>query len=386
MLKWLNMQPEKRKKICFVVTKGVWGGAQKYVYTLATSLPKEEYDVSVITGKGNALKEKLDGKGVRVYTLRNLERDISIVAEIKSFIELFKIIKKESPDVLHLNSPKAGGLGSVIGRILFIRKIIFTVHGWTFNEDRGVIEKALITFFSWITILLCHKTIVISSQEEEQALAMPFVNKERITLIRNGVEKINFKEKSVVRNDFLSLVRKSDASDILLFGTIAELHKNKGLEYAIEAVSKIKTSFVFFIIGDGEERNNLENMIKKYNLENRVFLLGFLDNANQYLKAFDIFILTSVKEGLPYTILEAGSAGLPVVASNVGGIPDIIENGISGILVTKSRAGEITRALEFLLQNPDKQKSYGENLKAKVEKDFSLDQMIEKTKKLYYNK
>ena len=160
-------------------------------------------------------------------------------------------------------------------------------------------------------------------------------------------------------------------------------HKNKGLEYAISAIAYIKKSFIFCIIGEGDERENLEKLIKKNKLQEKVFLLGFVDKANEYLKTFDIFTLTSLKEGLPYSILEAGLAELPVIASNVGGIPDIIENGVSGILTTKSRVGEITRAIEYLMDNPDKRELYGKNLKQKVEKDFSFEQMLERTTVLY---
>ena len=374
---------KSKKKVCLMVTKGVWGGAQKYVYTLATSLPKNQYDVVVITGEGNILKNKLEEKNIRTYEITNLKRDISIISEIKSFISIFKILRKEKPDVLHLNSPKAGGLGAVAGRLCWVPKIIQTIHGWTFNEDRKTGAKIVIWFFSYVTTLLCHKTIVIAPREEKQGRIMPFI-KSRIILIKNGVEPILFKEKDLSKKELLNLCgHQMSTESILWLGTISELHKNKGLEYAISAVSKISIPFVFFIIGEGEERKNLENLIKKHNLENKVFLVGFLDNANQYLKAFDIFTLTSIKEGLPYTILEAGLAGLPVVASSVGGIPDIIENNVNGMIVEKTKTEEITKAIQFMIDNPNERRLFGTKLQQKVEKEFSLKQMLDKTESVY---
>ena len=377
---------KSKKKVCLMVTKGVWGGAQKYVYTLAISLPKNQYDVFVVVGQGGILNSKLLGKNIRTYEISDLKRDISIVSEIKSFISLFKILRKEKPDVLHLNSPKAGGLGAVAGRLCLIPKIIQTIHGWTFNEDRKTSAKIIIWFFSYITTLLCHKTIVIAPREEKQGRIMPFI-KSKITLIKNGVEPILFKERNLARKELVTIcgnqMSTESSNNILWIGTISELHKNKGLEYTISAVSKINIPFVLFIIGEGEERKNLENLIEKHNLENKVFLVGFLDNANQYLKAFDIFTLTSIKEGLPYTILEAGLASLPVVASSVGGIPDIIENGVNGILVEKTKTEEITKAIQFMIDNPNKRRVFGVKLQQKVEKEFSLKQMLEKTIKCY---
>ncbi len=372
-----------KKKVCLMVTKGVWGGAQKYVYSIATNLPKNIYDVFVITGEGEILKNKLEKENIRVYEIKNLKRDISIIAEIKSFVSIFRILKKESPDILHLNSPKAGGLGSVAGRMLGIKNIILTAHGWTFNEDRGVFSKIIIMIISWLTVVLCHKTIVIADRELKQARRMPFINKNKITLIRNGVENFDFKEKTEAQKELFEHINKTPINNVLWLGTISELHKNKGLEYAIGAVSKIETPFVFFIIGEGEERRNLEKIIEKYNLENRVFLVGFLENAKEYLRAFDIFTLTSIKEGLPYTILEAGLAGLPIIASNVGGMPDIIDNGINGVLVDKTNVGQISKIIEFMIKNPDQRKSFGLKLQQKIEKEFSLKQMLSKTLHLY---
>ncbi|MCX6702063.1 MAG: glycosyltransferase [Candidatus Zambryskibacteria bacterium] len=373
-----------KKKICFVVTKGVWGGAQKYVYTLATSLPKNQYDVIVIVGEGGVLKNKLEGKNIKVYEIISLKRDISLFREFISSLTLLKIIWKEKPDILHLNSPKAGGFGSVAGRLCRVPKIIQTIHGWTFNEDRKIIAKIIIWFFSYITTLLCHKTIIIAKKEERQIRKMPFIQS-KIILIKNGLEPILFKEKDEAQNELLLHINKDRINNVLWLGTISELHKNKGLEYIISAVTKIEIPFVFFIIGEGEERNNLEKIIQQNNLENKVFLIGFLDDANKYLKAFDIFTLTSIKEGLPYTILESGLAGLPVIASSIGGIPDIIDNNINGILVEKTNTKEITKALEYMIDNPNERKLFGLKLQEKIEKEFSLKQMLEKTIKVYEN-
>lgn len=370
-------------KICYVITKGVWGGAQKYVYNLATSLPKDKYDVVVITGTGEVLPKKLEEKNIKVLRIESLRRDMGIVSEIKSFLKLLALVYREKPDVLHLNSPKAGGLGSVIGRILFIKKIIYTAHGWTFNEDRPLIQNTFILIFSWLTILLCHNVIVIAKREEEQAKNIPLVNPRKIIFIRNGIEEINFIEKEKARQELFSLSGTTFTSSTIVLGTISELTKNKGLEYTLDAVRKLKTPYKFFIIGNGEEKNKLENIIEKYELKDKVFIVSIPEKANLYLKAFDIFTLTSLKEGLPYVILEAGLAKVATIASGVGGIPEIIESGKSGILVTKARSGEITRAIEYLISKPEERKIFALNLNEKIEKDFSIEQMLEKTEKLY---
>lgn len=378
-----NKKPNAKTKICYVVTKGVWGGAQKYVYTLATTLPKDKFDVLVIMGEGGILKNKLHEKGIRTFELSDLKRDLSLKNEFWSSSELLKIVWREAPQVLHLNSPKASGFGAVAGILCRTPKVIQTIHGWSFNEDRNFISKSLIYFFSWITTLMCDKTIVIAEKEKKQALAMAKVTTSKITLIKNGLEDIKFINRTIVREALLHRAHLGKQSKKLWLGTICELHRNKGLEYAIKALAKMKEPFIYFIVGEGEERNNLQNLIQEYGLQNKVFLLGAIEDAKIYLKAFDVFILSSVKEGLPYTILEAGLAGLPVVASHTGGIPEIIDDGENGILTRVGDSNQITKALEYFISHPEKQKEFGLKLQQKVKEGFSVDEMLKKTIKLY---
>ena len=377
-------EPKSKKKVGYIITKGVWGGAQKYVYTLAIAA-SEKYDVFVICGEGKILKEKLEEKGIRVYELRDLKRDLSLISEATSSFKMLQIVWKEHPDTLHLNSPKAAGFGTVAGMLVRVPNVITTIHGWSFNENRAFWSKGIIYLFSWITTLLSHKTIVIAEKEKEQALKMPFVDKDKIVLIRNGVETIKYIKKPIVQEAILARVKdeKNLTGKEMWLGTISELNKNKGLEYAIKALSKLKTPFAFFIIGEGEERTRLQTLINEQGLQGKVFLVGFLEHANLYLKAFDIFMLTSTKEGLPYTLLEAGQAGLPVIATNVGGVPDIIDNKVNGLLITKAKPGEITQALEYMINKPEERKEFGKKLEEKIEKEFSVEKMIQKTLKLY---
>ena len=127
----------------------------------------------------------------------------------------------------------------------------------------------------------------------------------------------------------------------------------------------------------------VENLIKKFHLESRIFLVGKKERAEVFLKAFNIFILTSVKEGLPYVILEAGVAGLPVVASAVGGIPEIITDMHSGILVKQKHEDEIALALEYIISSKEKREDFGRTLNEQIMRKFSLSGMVNATIELY---
>ena len=366
-----------RKKIIYLITKANWGGAQKYVFDLATSLPQDKFDVLVVHGQGNILSKKLQEEKIKTIFVPEMGRDINVLGEIISFFKIFKIIFDYNPDIVHVNSSKAGGIGAFVARLTFTQKIIFTVHGWAFNEPQ--FDNILTKFFSWLTVFLSTDTIVISKQNFEQGLRYPFV-KNRFALIYNGVKDTNFRERTSARK-FIADLTKADSKKIWVV-TISELHKNKGLSYLIEAVSKLEKKPIVFIIGEGEERNNLGNLISKHNLEDNIFLMGFIDEASTYLKAFDIFILTSVKEGHPYALLEAGLAKLPSIGSDIPGVKDILENE-NGILTIPKDPNDIAEKLDGLIKDKGKKAQLGQNLHSKVFGEFSFKEMLEKTISLY---
>lgn len=309
------METSTKKKILFVITKSNWGGAQKYVYDLATALPKDTFDVSVAFGQTGLLAKKLEAARINTCPISSLQRDISVTADVKSFFELLQLFRTEKPDVVHLNSSKAAGIGALAARIARVPKIIFTAHGWPFWEQRNPISRGLMYFFSWLTALLSHNIIVVSDYDLAVALKMPLVDHKTIR-IYNGIDLNSpLGSADVIRHSFPQGAR--------ITGTIGELTKNKNQVSLIEQAKNDLEMFVA-IVGDGEDRTLLEAKIKEYGLEERVRLFGFM-TASEVLRGFDVFALPSLKEGLPYVLLEAKAAGLPIVANHVGGVGEILD-------------------------------------------------------------
>ena len=387
-------------KVIHVITKSNWGGAQKYVHALATGMPAGSAnpgaantpETLVILGGNGLLKAELERAGVRVISLPGLERDIDPMGELGTLLELTRIFQKEKPSVIHLNSSKIGGIGALAGRIAGVPKIIFTAHGWAFNEDRPPLQKSATAVLSWMTALLCHKVIVLSRKEELQTLKMPLVSRRKVAMIRLGISPVSLEERNHARAE-LARDAKIDPS-ALWIGNIAELHRNKGIEYALQALGSIAAEssrtassslppFAFIVLGEGEERQRLEATIAECGLEGKAFLLGFVKDASKYLSAFDLFLFTSAKEGLPYALLEAASAGLPVIASAVGGIPEIIEDGKSGALVPAKDVAKIAEKLELLMKNPSLRQQLGKALHDSAAAEFNIDKMRAETYALY---
>ena len=381
---------DKRRKILYCITKANLGGAQRYVYDLATSLPKESYDVAVLLGTDGALSQKLQSGGIRTIILGNLFRNINFFKDFMALIKLIKIFRKEKPDIIHLNSSKMGFLGALAGRLTRVPNIIFTGHGWAFNEDRSELQKKYIYLLHLLTIKLAHKTVAVSEQTKNQIAKSKAIG-DKIVVIKNGLGEIDFLNKSAAREKIMeNLPSDSRLEDRLWLGTVSELHKNKGLKYVIEAIHILETLSddksclpILIIIGEGERRLKLQERINRYGLEDTIFLIGRLDDAQKYLKAFDVFTLTSITEALPYALLEAGQAGLPLIASGVGGIPEIIDDMENGILVRPKEPEEIEKALEFLLRNPGKMSIFGQNIQKKITEKFGKETMVKRTIELY---
>lgn len=377
-----------KKKILYVITKSAWGGAQRYVFDLATNLSPDRFEVTVAAGGAGPLLEKLQKMSIRTIKLPGLQRDINIWKELASFWYLFKIFCSKQPDIIHLNSTKVGILGAIAVKLAsFITRhssfVIFTVHGWSFKEDRSRPVRSLFFLASWFSSFFQDKIILINTADYHTARR--FIPQRKLTLIRNGISRIDFLPRDQARAFFTKKIGREFASDATLVGTVAELTKNKGLEYLIEALGQLRTQrkFLAIIMGDGEEKNILEHKIKELNLAGVVFLQGFVTEAARLVKAFDIFVLPSLKEGLPYVIMEAQNAGLPIIASRVGGLPDLIENGKDGILISPASCLELKESIAKLLDDKLLRSELGFEAYKKFRNKFGLPDMLRSTISVY---
>lgn len=384
-------EPATAKRILYVITKATWGGAQRYVFDLAVAAKQRGYEVGVAHGTEGLLVEKLKEAGVRTRTLPSVERDVAMLADTDEALhpktmlsslkqewsalkELIKLLKEERPDVLHLNSSKAGFLGALAGRAAKVPRIIFTAHGWAFNERRPLWQKAVFRFFYALTIWLSHETICVSDAVCRDMSWLPF---SRMTVVRHGMDAPVFVERSLARNKLWM-----QQMDKTWLGMVAELHPTKRVEDAIDALMELKElrpELVLVVLGEGEARQALEERIAHYGLEDRVRLVGFVPDAATYLKALDIFLMPSRTEALGLALIEAGYAGLPAIASRVGGMPEIVRHKDTGLLVPKENPHALARAIRTFVEHPDEAAAYAQALEKRVAERYSKVRMLEET-------
>ncbi len=373
-------------KILYVITQGgPWGGAQKYVYTLSKNIPNG-MDAIVAVGESNRnqdLQKKLVSNNIEVINLKNLERNISIVKDWKTIVELRKLYKTIKPHIVHLNSSKAGVLGSVASIGLKDKpKIVYTVHGWVFNEPMGSIRQIIYKFAEKISATLKDSIITLSEYEKKQAITKLGISIEKIHKIPIGVAKQDYLPKDEARS---KIINTDYNQDEVLIVSIANAFKTKGLDTLIKATEKLLTNNIkirVFIIGDGPELANLKKLSASLGVNNSVHFLGFIENASNLLMAFDLFVLPSKKEGLPYVALEAKQAGVPIITTAVGGLPTIIENKKNGLLIKPGSSENLANAIKYACSHMNEMKSMSSTAKDESE-SYSEQDMIRKTYNLY---
>ena len=361
-------------KILFIITQSEIGGAQRFLLEFAPYLANKGYQISIAAGGGDGeLFEKLESSiKCPIYKIKNLVRSLNPISDFLALISILKVIKREKPDVLFLQSTKAGFLGSIAGKLLQ-KRVLYRIGGWSFRDPRSWWMNKIIFWMEKISAPLKDKIIVNSELDKQLAVDRKIAQPDKIVKIYNGIDPnaLSFLSKEEARKRF--------PLNGSLVGTIANLYATKGIEYLIGA-ARVLPGVQFVVIGEGKERERLEYLTKKYNLEN-FSLSGRIINASEYLKAFDIFVLPSIKEGFPWVLLEAMAAEVPIVATSVGAVPEIIEDGEEGLLVSPKDSEALAEKITRIIESPTLSQKITENASKKL-KHFSQEKMLRESENI----
>jgi len=386
------MKKLENKKILYLVTQTKWGGAQKYVLELAEYFSQNN-EVHIAFGEINEQNQEFLAQcqkiGVKTIPIKNLVRNIQPSKEINAFLELKKLLDSGKYHLAHLNSSKAGLIGSIAASIHNLNplntrlRLIYTAHGFVFNEPLNKIEKTIYKMSEKFSTAVENAIITVSDYDKQSAIEHKICPAHKMFTIHNGLDfnKYNFLSAEDAKKELNLDENKT------YFGTIASFYKTKGHTYLLEAIkifleTQNREAYHWILIGDGPEQKNIEELIKKYNLEKYITIISPKNNDWKYLKAFDYFILPSVKEGLPYTLLEAGLAKIPVIATQVGGVPEIITDHQTGLLVTPANPLSLANAMKEITET-ELVNNFIENNYQNIINNFDLNNTINKTEELY---
>ncbi len=371
----------KKIKILYILTRADIGGAQKYVADLAENLDKEKFEAKILYG----------GKDLR-WLSNKVHPWFLFANDWLTVYEIFKILKKENPDVIHLNSSKAGVVGALAAQVYKVKsrklKVIFTAHGWVFNPTNQLNPVTRYSYIALHKISAYFQDEIICVSEYDYHLARQYGIKPRGSLhtIHNGIDSnLKFLKKENAREEILSKLKLQISNfkkNNAWIGSIGRLVKEKNYETFIRAAALVPNAY-FFLIGEGQEQKNLELRIMNEGLKERFFIIPPSGDDAKYLKAFDLFAMSSIKEGLPYTLLEAMTAGLPIVVTEAGGIPEMIKNHQSGMMVSQKNPEQLAKAISGLLANPSIAGEISLSAKKTAMENFNIKKMIDKTEAVY---
>lgn len=377
----MDFKTPTKTKVLAIITQSEMGGAQRFLVQMANGL-RNDFDFEIATGSDGNDEISASLHDFKIHKIQSLKRNISPIDDIKSLFEIKKLILETRPQSIFLMSSKAGFNGALASYLVppEIRpKVIYRIGGWTFNDPGNFIKKLIFFGLEFISAPLKDIIIVNNLHDFKQAQRLLISPLRSLKLIYNG---LNLKDSDYLPSDIARHNFVGDYKDLVI-GCIANFYETKGLDILIEALNNIKNiDFKCVIIGDGNLRPELEAQIRRCDLSDRVILVGKKENAYKYLKAFDIYIQPSRKEGFAWAILEAMNASLPVIATSVGSAPEMIDHGVNGLLAKPCDPVAISKAIESVFKDKELAKTLGNNARITAQSKFSEQKMLEEIKKL----
>jgi glycosyltransferase involved in cell wall biosynthesis len=342
-----------------VITLAEVGGAQSYVAALLPTLVRD-FDVTVAAYGPGPLREAAAASGVRFIPLRHVRRPISPLRDLAGLVELVRLLRRERPDILHASSSKAGVLGRLAAVIAGVPIRIFTVHGWAFSAHSGTASR----LYRWADRMmrpLTTVTICVSDRERARGLEAHTCNPEATTVIPNAI-------------DVPAAPRAGHDRERPLIVTVGRLAPPKDFLTLLRGLALLPPgSFEAVIVGEGPDRARLEAEIQTLGIADRVHLAGERRDVPELLAGANVFVLSSASEGMPVSVLESMAAGLPVVGSRVGGIPELVIDGETGLLVEPGNPDQLAAALARLLAEPELRRQLGDAGRERARTRFALD-------------
>lgn len=365
---------EAKMKLLFIITKAdEIGGAQIHIRDLTNQLLLDDHIVDVIVGENGALVSELKKKNVPVHIVPSLVRQINPVKDFMATFFIRRLIKKIRPDIISLHSSKAG----IVGRFAAIGMnipVLFTAHGWAFANGVGKKQQKLYCAIERFMTPFARKIITVSQQDKDLAVKYRVASSDKQVVIHNGMPDID-----------ISSVQKSNAGstavNLISVARFSEQKDHKTLFLALKGIDDLEWRIQ--LIGKGPLLVYYKELAAELGISDRVQFLGERHDVAHLLHQSDVFLLISNWEGFPRSILEAMRAGIPVIASDVGGSSESVTDNHTGFLIPRGDIDLLQQKLRLLMQNKTLRDKMGANGREKYLSNFTFEAMYMKTKALY---
>jgi glycosyltransferase involved in cell wall biosynthesis len=374
-----------RIKILHVHTLPVVSGSGINTYLTMKGTPDDRFEVALACAPGGRLNDIVREAGMKFHEVRNLVQPLDLRNDITALFKIVRILKREKIDVVHTHNSKAGFLGRLAGRLAGTPVVIHTVHGFAFHDAEFLWRRSLFRVLERMAAPWADHTIFISRPMIDWARAHGILREGHYSKIFSGIDLDAFHR---YRQEDLDNLREElglQRSDRVI-GFVSKLWEGKGHETALQAMTQVAASVPeakLLLVGEGPIEKKLRELTRKLGIERSVIFAGFRTKIAELTSLCEICILPSFFEGMGRVLLEAGACGKPVVASNVGGIPDVVKDRMTGFLVPPGDSSALFGEILRLLSDPDLAREMGEAAKQRINEKFDVRTMVREIVELY---
>ncbi len=360
-----------KQRLLHIQVLPLLSGVQNVMLNILENLPEDQYDIYVISQSGGPLIDKLAELYVTHIPMDSLKRDVSI-QDFKAFIGIYRICRKYKFDIVHTHSSKPGFLGRIAARLAGVKKIIHTSHGYPFNVFQPLYKQFFYRICEALAGLFCDYMVFVNNADREMAVTSNLISKQKALTIYNGIDVPETFERQTKDEEFI-------------IGSSFRFWEQKNPIQTIKvaiAVCKRVEQIKFIFLGDGELLEICKKHVQNAGLEDRITFPGWQKDVMPWLKQFDVFLLYSKWEGLPISILEAMSIGLPIVASDINGNNELVSEQ-NGFLF---KLNEVDKLIETLISLPERKEElivWGNQSQLIVENKFSMKKFVSSYKSIY---
>lgn len=377
-------------KVVHVITRLDFGGAQQNTIYTASHLDPARFDVLLLCGAGGELAAKASQASsegpnhFRIQVIDPLVHPVSPISDLRALRQLASLLRKEQPAVVHTHSSKAGILGRLAARLAGVPVAIHTYHGFGFHDRQAPWTRWFYASLEWLCCRLSNESIFVSEENRRYAAAQGLIPPGGGVLIRSGIKLADYPAPIESREKKRGqLGMRMHKPLVLSIGNLKPQKNPEGFLRAAALCLKEVPDASFAFIGDGELKTRLQSKVLSLGLTNKVFFLGWRRDAAELLAAADVFVLTSLWEGLPRSLVEAMKTGLPAVCYATDGVTDVLKDGVNGFVVEQNDEPALARRVVELLRDPEKARRLGAEAARTIGPEFDIDGMVRAQEALY---
>lgn len=368
-------------KIVYIIDNEHYGGGERVFLQIASRLNKDEFEPIFICAPQNPLKKNLNKLKIRLIPF-----NFGFQHKLNNIYKLYKILKTEKPQIVHTQGSRVDFYGCIASWAAKINIIIFTVAMPIDNFDINKFKMRIYLLFYKIPEKIANKIIVISDSVKDILLKNHKINPKKICLIRNGIDTQEYYYSELSRQKIRDEFHCNDKT--ILIGTIGRLVYQKGISYYVKSTKKIfqtEKNIKFIIVGEGEKRIEIEKLISDLKVKENVILTGFRNDIKEIISALDIFVLSSVTEGMPMIVLEVMAMGKAMVLTKIPGVEEIVKHLEDAVCVSACDPNGLAEGMLLLMRDQKLASQLGVAARKSAEIKYDVSKVISEHEKLYFD-